>query len=124
MNERESLLDKYSIPVEHLDFEYIRTCQNVRELEKMIEILRSGEEGYYPDLTKFAEEKLREIDPDSRMLRIEVRCLSTGTNERQEINVRTRCVDYRTIFLGYNEKKLSTVIDISTGVCQKYQGKG
>lgn len=88
MNDKKTLLDKYSIPIEHLDFEYIKTCQNVRELGKIIEILRSGEEGYYPDLTKFAEEKLRQIDPDNRLLRIEVRCLSTGTNERQEINVR------------------------------------
>lgn len=89
MNEKKSLLEKYSIPVEHLDFEYIKTCRNVRELEKMIEILRSGEEGYYPDLTKFAEEKLREIDPENRMLRTEVKCFATGMNERQEINVRT-----------------------------------
>lgn len=89
MHEKKSLLEKYSIPIEHLDFGYIKTCQNVCELEKIIEILKSGEEGYYPDLMKFAEEKLREIDPDNRLLRIEMRCLSTGTNERQEINVRT-----------------------------------
>lgn len=88
MNEKKPLLEKYSIPIEHLDFEYIRTCQKIHELEKIIEILKSGEEGYYPDLTKFAEEKLREIDPNNRMLQIEVRCLTTGTNERQEINVR------------------------------------
>lgn len=89
MNEKKTLLEKYSIPIEHLDFEYIKSCQNVCELEKMIEILKSGEEGFYPDLTKFAEEKLREIDPDNCMLRIELRCLATGTNERQEIDVRT-----------------------------------
>lgn len=88
MNEKKTLLDKYSIPIENLDFDYIKTCQKVCELEKMIEILKSGEEGYYPDLTKFAEEKLRELDPDNRMLRTEVRCLTTGTTERQEINVR------------------------------------
>lgn len=87
MNEKQALLDKYSIPIEHLDFDYIKTCQNFDELEKMLEILKSGEEGYYPDLTKFAEEKLKELDPNNRMLRIEVKCLPTGTNERQQINV-------------------------------------
>lgn len=94
MNETKSLLAKYSIPVEHLDFDYIKTCEKVRELEKILEILKSGEEGYYPDLTKFAEEKLQELDPDNCMLRIEVRCLTTGTNERQQINVRQIDIKY------------------------------
>lgn len=89
MNAKQTLLEKYSIPVEHLDFTYIKTCQNVREMEKMLEILKSGEEGYYPDLTKFAEDKLRELDADNRMLRTEEKCLNTGTSERQEINVST-----------------------------------
>lgn len=123
MNEKQSLLDKYSIPIEHLDFEYIRTCQNARELEKMIEILKSGEEGFYPDLTKFAEEKLREIDPDNRMLRTEVRCLSTGTKERQEINVCEELIAYRNIFfLSYSKKLFNSARYILIGVHQKYQG--
>lgn len=87
MNARKTLLEKYSIPVEHLDFDYMRTCQNVRELEKMIEILKSGEEGYYPDLTNFAEATLTELDPDNRMLKHEVKCSITSTSERQDINV-------------------------------------
>lgn len=87
MNARKTLLEKYSIPVEHLDFDYIRTCQNVRELEKMIEILKSGEEGYYPDLTNFAEATLAELDLDNRMLKHEVKCSITSTSERQDINV-------------------------------------
>lgn len=87
MNEKKTLLEKYSIPVDHLDYDYIRECGNVRELEKIIEILRSGEEGYYPDLTRFAENKLKEVDPDNRILRIEVQCVRTSVNEKQEINV-------------------------------------
>ena len=92
MNEKKPLLEKYSIPIEYLDFNYIKTCQNVRELEKIIEILRSGEEGYYPDLTKFAEEKLSEIDPENCLLRTEVKCLPTGRNESHQINVRNVCI--------------------------------
>ncbi|XP_055325632.1 sperm-associated antigen 1 [Sitodiplosis mosellana] len=86
MNEKKSLLEKYSIPVDHLDFDYIRDCRNVRELEKIIEILKSNEEGYYPDLTRFAEEQLKGEDPDNRMLRIEVKCQRTSMNDKQEIN--------------------------------------
>lgn len=87
MNEKKSLLEKYSIPVDHLDYDYIRECRNVRELEKINEILRSGEEGYYPDLNRFAEDKLKEVDPYNRILRIEVKCQRTNMNEKQEINV-------------------------------------
>lgn len=88
MNERKkTLIEKYSIPIEHLDYGYIRGCRSVREMEQMIEILRSGEEGFYPDLTKFAENKLEELDPDNRILRTEVKCHPTGMDVRQEINV-------------------------------------
>ena len=88
MNEKKSLLEKYSIPVDHLDFDYIRDCQNVRELERIIEILKSGEEGYYPDLMRFTEDQLMRVDPDNRMLRTEVKCQRTTTDDKQEINVR------------------------------------
>lgn len=88
MNEKKSLLEKYSIPVDHLDFDYIKECRNVRKLEKIIEILRSGEEGYYPDLTRFAEDRLMQVDPDNQMLRTELICQRTRMNEKQEINVR------------------------------------
>lgn len=87
MNEKKSLLEKYSIPIEHLDFDYIKKCGNSREIEKIFEVLKSSEEGYYPDLTKFAEDKLRELDPDNHILRIEVKCQQTSTNERLEIYV-------------------------------------
>lgn len=92
MNERKTLLEKYSIPIEHLDFDYLKKCQNVREVEKILEILKSCEEGYYPDLTKFAENKLRELNPDNHMLRIEVKCDRTNMDEKKEINVcQTNC---------------------------------
>lgn len=65
------LLQKYNIPIDHLDFGYIKKCQNAKEMEKIVEILVSGEEGYYPDLTTCAENKLKELNPNSRVLRIE-----------------------------------------------------
>lgn len=68
MNRKKSLLDKYSIPIKYLDFDYLKKCKNIQDLEKIIEILKSGEEGYYPDLTNFAEANLRALDPNNRML--------------------------------------------------------
>ncbi|XP_054003896.1 sperm-associated antigen 1 [Hylaeus anthracinus] len=64
-----SLLERYGIPVEHLSYEYISECTNGKKLERLVTILRSGEEGYYPDLTKHAEERLAVVKPTSTVLR-------------------------------------------------------
>lgn len=66
-----TLLQKYEIPVENLDFTFIKNCKDAKMVERIVKILRSGEEGYYPDLTKCAEEKLRELKPNSKMFRVE-----------------------------------------------------
>lgn len=87
MESKKTLLEKYAIPIEHLDFDYIERCQNVRELEKMVKILRSGEEGYYPDLTKYAEAKLDQIDSNNRLLQTEDKCQRTSMDDKQELNV-------------------------------------
>ncbi|XP_046806459.1 sperm-associated antigen 1 [Lucilia cuprina] len=68
---KKSLLERYGIPINHLDFQYIKECNDGREMEKIVHILRSNEEGYFPDLTKCAEDKLRELKPQSRLFRVE-----------------------------------------------------
>ncbi|XP_058065786.1 sperm-associated antigen 1 [Anopheles bellator] len=68
---RTRLLEKYDILLDHLDFEYIRRCECGRKLENIVRVLRSGEEGYFPQLTTFAEERLRAVLPGSRVLRKE-----------------------------------------------------
>lgn len=115
MNEKRTLLEKYSIPIEHLDFDYLRKCENVRELERIIEILRSGEEGYYPDLTNFAVDKLKEVDPDNRSLRNEVECQRTSMDERQQINVCYIANVICNFFTFLTENFL--------GICAKHQRK-
>ncbi|XP_052873268.1 sperm-associated antigen 1 [Anopheles cruzii] len=65
------LLEKYDILLDHLDFDYIRRCGCARKLENIVQVLRSGEEGYFPQLTTFAEERLRAVLPGSRLLRKE-----------------------------------------------------
>lgn len=87
MSEKISLLEKYSIPVERLDYRYIGECNNIKELVQILEILRSGEEGFYPDLNKFTESKLMELDPCNRSLATEIPCKRIDANERKEINV-------------------------------------
>lgn len=60
----------------------------------MIVILKSGEEGFYPDLTKFAENKLQELDPQNVILRTEIKCQSTSVGVQSEINVCTNSCEY------------------------------
>ncbi|XP_008573006.1 PREDICTED: sperm-associated antigen 1 [Galeopterus variegatus] len=59
----------FKIPIEHLDFKYIEKCSDVKQLEKILCVLRSGEEGYYPELTEFCEKRLKGLAPESRALR-------------------------------------------------------
>ncbi|XP_066122048.1 sperm-associated antigen 1 isoform X1 [Saccopteryx bilineata] len=59
----------FEIPVEHLDFKYIEKCSDVKHLEKILCVLRSGEEGYYPELTECCEKRLKGLAPESRALR-------------------------------------------------------
>ncbi|XP_018786692.1 PREDICTED: sperm-associated antigen 1 [Bactrocera latifrons] len=81
---KRKLIDKYEIPINHLDFAYIAECENAREMEKIVQILRSGEEGYFPDLTNCAENKLRELKPNSRLFRYEEKLQGRETLSKQE----------------------------------------
>ncbi|KAM6102397.1 sperm-associated antigen 1 isoform 1-T1 [Theristicus caerulescens] len=59
----------YQIPIGHLDYKFIEKCTDVKHLEKILRVLRSGEEGYYPELTLFCEKRIEHLDPGSRALR-------------------------------------------------------
>ncbi|XP_071108746.1 sperm-associated antigen 1-like isoform X2 [Haliotis cracherodii] len=63
---------KYDIPLSHLDHSYVKACSDVKELEKIFRVLKSGEEGYFPELERLAENKLTELAPNSRALRKEL----------------------------------------------------
>ncbi|XP_072042078.1 sperm-associated antigen 1-like isoform X2 [Amphiura filiformis] len=56
------------IPIEHMDYDYIGKCEKIKELEKILKVLRSGKEGHYPDLIKFCEDRIGDLDPNSRSL--------------------------------------------------------
>ncbi|XP_074941602.1 sperm-associated antigen 1 [Phalacrocorax aristotelis] len=59
----------YKIPIGHLDYKFIEKCTDVKHLEKILRVLRSGEEGYYPELTLCCEKRIEHLDPGSRALR-------------------------------------------------------
>ncbi|XP_039592350.1 sperm-associated antigen 1-like isoform X1 [Polypterus senegalus] len=67
---KKTLLAKmHSIPVEHLDYNFIKNCSDVKTLERILGVLRSGDEGIYPHLTEFCEKKIENLYPESRALR-------------------------------------------------------
>lgn len=81
---KRSLLERYNIPIEHLDFPYVNKCTDSREIEKILKILRSGEEGTFPDLERCTEARLEKVHPKSRMLRVEKPAARTGELEKTE----------------------------------------
>lgn len=85
MEQKKSLLEKYDIPLNHLDFGYVEKCTNAREMEKIVHILRSGEEGYFPDLLRVSEEKLKELKPDSRLFRYEEPIKQSDVLDKKEL---------------------------------------
>ncbi|ALC46435.1 CG18472 [Drosophila busckii] len=85
MDQSKKLLEKYNIPLSHLDFVYVDKCENAREMEKIVAILRSGEEGYYPDLTRCAEEKLKKLKPESKLFRFEEQIRSSIVLDKKEL---------------------------------------
>ncbi|XP_067929735.1 sperm-associated antigen 1-like [Watersipora subatra] len=75
------LAEKLDVGLEKLEVKYIQNCSNVKELEKILKILRSGEEGIYPHLEKQCESKLVELAPKSRLLRKETKLVTTSESE-------------------------------------------
>ncbi|XP_053736390.1 sperm-associated antigen 1-like [Synchiropus splendidus] len=61
--------DTANIPIEHLDYGYIQECKDVKYLEKILKILRSGKVGLYPHLIEFCEKHVEQLDPRCRALR-------------------------------------------------------
>ncbi|XP_076271137.1 spag1 axonemal dynein assembly factor [Rhynchophorus ferrugineus] len=83
---KESLLEKYRIPIQHFDFDYVNRCKDANELEKIIDVLRSGQEGYYPDLLRATEGQLAKLRPNSKCLRQRCRVLNKNDLEKDELD--------------------------------------
>ncbi|CAG5119652.1 unnamed protein product, partial [Candidula unifasciata] len=72
---------RYGLPLSHLEYSYIEKCTSVKELEKIVAVLRSGDEGKFPDLEVFAEKRLEALSPKSRVLNKERPILRPGDLE-------------------------------------------
>lgn len=49
--------------VEHLDYQYIRNCTDVKELQLLQNVLESGKEGFYPQLLEFLKNRIHTLQP-------------------------------------------------------------
>ena len=58
------------MPIEHLDYGYIAGCSDIKYIEKLLKVLRSGKEGLFPDLIGFTENRLRLLSPSSKLLNV------------------------------------------------------
>ncbi|KAL7984149.1 hypothetical protein Chor_002719 [Crotalus horridus] len=93
----------YKIPIDHLDYKFIEKCTDVKYLEKILKILsnvftwlsnilfilRSGEEGFFPQLNSFCENRIESLAPNSRVLRKEKHVANASdftTEEWKKIN--------------------------------------
>uniref|UniRef100_A0A3Q3XDK9 Uncharacterized protein n=1 Tax=Mola mola TaxID=94237 RepID=A0A3Q3XDK9_MOLML len=83
-----------AVPVEHLDYDYIGKCKDVKYLEKILRVLRSGSEGIYPHLIDFCESHLEKLEPRSRALRKENPVASVASLSKAE---RSQIVDELTV---------------------------
>uniref|UniRef100_A0A2S2Q9I5 Sperm-associated antigen 1 n=1 Tax=Sipha flava TaxID=143950 RepID=A0A2S2Q9I5_9HEMI len=68
IDQKRTLIEKYGIPLNHIDFDYVNKCEDPKILKGIIKILESGEEGVFPQLLRATEIRLREIKPDASIL--------------------------------------------------------
>uniref|UniRef100_A0A182REJ4 TPR_REGION domain-containing protein n=1 Tax=Anopheles funestus TaxID=62324 RepID=A0A182REJ4_ANOFN len=103
-NKPQRLLEKYDLLLDHLDFDYIRRSNNGREVENILKVLRSGEEGYFPQLTAYAEERLKSLRPESKLLRKEQPLATQHTMpEEQWQNISTRLNEWQCMMKAIEE---------------------
>ena len=55
---------EYEYDISHLDYTFVANCNDVKELKKLLRILKSGKEGYYADLERAFEKRIETLDPE------------------------------------------------------------
>ena len=43
--------DNIKIEIEMLDYHYVQECDDCNKLQAILKVLKSGKEGYYPDVS-------------------------------------------------------------------------
>uniref|UniRef100_A0A9J8DBW2 RNA-polymerase II-associated protein 3-like C-terminal domain-containing protein n=1 Tax=Cyprinus carpio carpio TaxID=630221 RepID=A0A9J8DBW2_CYPCA len=73
-----------SVPAEHLDYSFIQSCSDLKHLEQILRVLRSGQDGFYPHLVEFCEKHIEKLDPKSRVLRKEHQAATAASFSTEE----------------------------------------
>jgi len=61
---------KREITTEMLDYGFVEGCEDVEVLKGVVEALKTGRDGHYPDLEKKAEERLMDLLPAKEKIKI------------------------------------------------------
>lgn len=61
--------ESVSVPVEHLDYDYVEKCEDASYLAAILQTLKSGKEGRYPHLEDTVEEKMLGLLPENERRR-------------------------------------------------------
>lgn len=105
-----------NIPIDELDYGYIEKCKDINKLQKILEILRSGEEGRFPALEQFTEKQLAIKNPGSLLLE---RCnIEKTVRDMPKNEVERTIEDLKNFTSGYSGKtnsSLTTSIDEGDG---------
>lgn len=72
------------VPIHHLDFDFVEQCENVKELKNILELLRSGKEGRYPDLERAVETRMVSLLPETTRSKYEALRRGESAEERSE----------------------------------------
>mmetsp|Transcript_18579 Transcript_18579/g.20196 ORF Transcript_18579/g.20196 Transcript_18579/m.20196 type:complete len:916 (-) Transcript_18579:34-2781(-) len=56
-------VDKLQVEVDMMDFSFVESCSDWKQLLKILQVLKSGKEGHYPELVRSTEEKLLRVMP-------------------------------------------------------------
>ncbi|KAF8778468.1 Sperm-associated antigen 1 like protein [Argiope bruennichi] len=111
-NPHASLLEKLNLTLDQLDYKYIENCKNVKQLEKILRVLRSGEEGVFPHLIKFCEARLQQVDPSNKYLLSAQGIMNySDLPEEEKENILAGIEDWSNI--------LNESVNASTNECQK-----
>lgn len=68
MTKNRSLLAKYDIPIEQLDFDFVGKCDDARRVERILLILRSGEEGFLSRIDEFRRRSLASVERKQQVI--------------------------------------------------------
>ncbi|XP_056617893.1 sperm-associated antigen 1 isoform X3 [Triplophysa dalaica] len=103
-----------SVPVEHLDYNFIQSCSDLKHLELILNVLRSGQEGFYPHLIDFCERHMEKLDPKNRFLWKEKPAATAACFSSEEWSDITEELQWETN-VRMNEVKLNDSLMICDG---------